>query len=253
MAQQLDLIVDPTLEDPVLDTAISRALLLRVAAGDLPETLRISRPGPSVAFGKRDVIAAGYANAAHAARRAGYEPVERLAGGRAAAFHEGTLHFGHSRRERDGRAGVTARFEQTADLVARALRGLEIDAHVGEIEGEYCPGRHSVNARHLTKLMGIGQRVVRDGAHVGGVVVVDGADRVRDVLVPVYAALGLDWRPETTGSLADERPGIGWEHAAEALAREYASRYDLEPTELDADTLALAERLVPEHRSAQQP
>ena len=35
--------------------AISRALMTRVAAGELPDTLRISRPAASVAFGKRDV------------------------------------------------------------------------------------------------------------------------------------------------------------------------------------------------------
>ena len=36
-----------------------RALMLRVASGDLPETLRIARPGPIVAFGKRDVVGPG--------------------------------------------------------------------------------------------------------------------------------------------------------------------------------------------------
>ncbi len=247
---RLDLIVDSSTSDPLLDAAISRAVMLRVAAGELPETLRISRPGPSVAFGKRDVIAPGYAEAVAAARGAGYEATERLAGGHAAVFHEDTIHFGHSVRDPDPRSGVTARFEQTAGVVARAFRSLGVDAHVGEIEGEYCPGAHSVNARHRTKLMGVGQRVVRDGAHVGGVVVVDGAERIRDVLVPVYAALGLDWRPEVTGSLADERADVTWDRVSEALESEYASDHELAPAELDSATLALAERLAPEHLSA---
>ena len=38
--------------------------------------------------------------------------------------------------------------------------------------------------------MGVGQRLVRGAAHVGGVVVVDQGDRIRDVLLPVYDALG---------------------------------------------------------------
>jgi octanoyl-[GcvH]:protein N-octanoyltransferase len=245
----LRLILESELIDPALDAAVSRALMLRVAGGELADTLRISRPGPAVAFGKRDVVSDGYAAAVGAARAEGFEATERLAGGRAAVFHEDTLHFGHAARDAEPRLRVTQRFAKTAALVARAFARLGVDARVGEIEGEYCPGEHSVNARGETKLMGLGQRVIKDGAYVGGVVVVAGADRVRDVLVPVYGALGLDWRPETTGSLADEVPGIGWEVARAAIEAEYAALYELEPVALDAETLALARRLAPEHLS----
>lgn len=230
--------------------AISRALMLRVAAGELGDTLRISRPGASVAFGKRDAIAAGYRTAVAAARAEGYEAVERLAGGRASAFHDGTIHFGHVVHDADPRAGVTRRFEQTAALVARALRGLGVDARVGEVEGEYCAGEHSVNARGEAKLVGLGQRVIQRGSQIGGVLVVDGADRIRDVLTPVYAALGLDWRPEVTGSVAGEREEIAWEQVRAAIEAEYSASYELAPAELDDDTLALARRLAPEHVSA---
>ena len=242
----------PEIADPALDAAVSRALMLRVAAGDLPETLRISRPGPSVAFGKRDVVSDGYATAVAAARAAGFDAIERLAGGRAAVFHDATLHFGHAVREAEPRLRVTQRFEATAELVARAFERLGVDARVGEIAGEYCPGQHSVNARGAAKLMGLGQRVIKDGAYVGGVIVVAGADRVREVLVPVYEALGLEWQPETTGSLADEVTGIGWDAVRAALEAEYAALHDLEPSELDGETLALAQRLAPDHVSLGQ-
>ena len=235
--------------EPALDAAISRALMLRVAAGELPDTLRISRPGPSVAFGKRDQIAAGYAEAVEAARVRGFEATERLAGGRAAVFHEETIHFSHSVHDPDPRSDVTRRFEETADLLADAFRGLGVDAHVGEIDGEYCPGEHSVNARHATKVMGVGQRVVRNGAHIGGVIVVDGAERINEVLTPVYAALGLDWRPEATGSLAAETASVTWDATCRAIEAAYADRYDMEPADLDGDTLALADTLRPEHLS----
>lgn len=230
--------------------AISRALMLRVAAGELADTLRISRPGASVAFGKRDVVGSGYPAAVAAARAEGYEAVERLAGGRASAFHDQTIHLGHSIRHPDPRVAVTRRFERTAALLARAFCGLGIEARVGEVEGEYCPGQHSVNARHEAKLAGLGQRVVHRGAHIGAVVVVDGADRIRRVLTPVYAALELDWRPETTGSLAVESGAVTWERASAAIEAEYSAAYDLEPAALDDDTLALAERLAPEHASS---
>ena len=200
-------------------------------------------------FGKRDVVSEGYGAAVEAARAAGFEAVERLGGGRAAVFHEGTLHFGHA--VRSGEPGlVVRRFEEMAELVMRALRRLEIDARVGEVAGEYCGGAHSVNARGATKLVGLGQRVVKDGAYVGGVLVVSGAERIREVLVPVYEALGLEWLPETTGSVVDERPQVSWEEVRTAIEAEYAALYDLEPAELDGETLALAERLVSEHRSS---
>lgn len=194
----------------------------------------------------------GYLEAVDAARASGFEAVERLAGGRASAFHDRTLHLGLAVRDGDPRAGVTRRFEEAAGLIARAFVGLGVDARVGEVPGEYCAGEHSVNARGRTKLVGLAQRVIKDGAYVGGVVVVAGADRLRDVLVPVYEALELEWRPETTGSLADERPGSTWEDARAAIEAEYAERYGLEPVELDGETLALAERLAPEHRSPGQ-
>ena len=70
-----------------LELAISHALLTRVAAGELPSTLRIYRPAPAVAFGKLDTLRPGYAAAVDAARAHGYEPVLRLPGGHAAAYN----------------------------------------------------------------------------------------------------------------------------------------------------------------------
>jgi len=236
-------------DDPAFDTALSRALMLRVAAGELPETLRIARPGAMVAFGKRDVVSRGYGAAVSAARAGGFEAIQRLAGGRAAVFHSGTISYAHAIADPDPRAHVTERFEATARLIASALASLGVDARVGEVDGEYCPGEHSVNARGRSKLMGVGQRLVRGGAHVGAVVLVDGARRVNDVLVPVYAALGLDWRPEATGSVAGEAPGTTWDYVAETIVTAFAERHEVEPGTLDPETVALARRLAPEHRS----
>ncbi|MDQ3587580.1 MAG: lipoate--protein ligase family protein [Actinomycetota bacterium] len=235
--------------DPALDTAVSRALLERVAAGELPETLRLARPGPIVAFGKLDVVGSGYGEAVIVARAGGFEAVERLAGGRAAVFHEGTISFSHAIPDSDPRPGVRARFDQVAGRVARALRTLGVDARVGEVPGEYCPGSHSVSAGGRTKLMGVGQRLISGGAHVGGVIVVEGADRVRDILVPVYGAMGLDWNPDVTGAVVDEAPTATVEATIGALREAFASEYELEEAELEEETLELARRLAPEHLS----
>ena len=236
-------------DDPALDTAVSHALLERVAAGELPETLRLARPGRMVAFGKLDVVGPGYRDAVRAARAGGYEAIERLVGGRAAVFHEGTLSFSHAIPDPDPRPGVRPRFDAIADRVALALRSLGVDARVGEVPGEYCPGSHSVSAGGRIKLMGVGQRLISGGAHVGGVLVVEGAGRVNEILLPVYEAMGLEWRPEATGAVADEVPEVAFEDVSDALRDAFAREYDLVRSELDEETLDLARRLAPEHLS----
>jgi lipoate-protein ligase A len=199
-----------------------------------------------VAFGRQDVNSPGYADAARAARGGGFEAVQRLAGGRAAVFHENTIAFAWAGSARDTWSGTHDRFRTIAGIVERALVRLGVDARTGEIPREYCPGEYSINARGQTKLVGIGQRLIKGAWHIGGVIVVSEAERVRDILVPVYEALDLDWDPATAGAVADEVPGTVWDDVADALLTELP---DHEPAELDATTLAMAERFEPEHRS----
>jgi lipoate-protein ligase A len=123
-----------------------------------------------------------------------------------------------------------------------------VDARVGEVDGEYCPGRYSVNARGAVKLAGIGQRVVGGGSHTGVVLVIEGEERINAVLTPVYSALGLDWEPAASGSVRTEEAGATWERVADALVTEYAREYDVVDAEVDPETLALAHELVAEHR-----
>jgi lipoate-protein ligase A len=234
-------------DPPALDTAVSRAILQRVSDGDDPETLRLHRPGRVVAFGPKDRLATGYGKAILAARRHGFGGVQRLAGGRAAVFHEGTIAFAWVIPDPSPRDRIKARFEEVATIMAEAFRTLGVDARIGSVPGEYCPGEHSVNAQGRTKLMGVGQRVVARAAHVGGVVVVGGSDDVRRVLVPVYRALGLDWDPETAGCLQDEVPRISWEAAEQAVLERFATRFELDEGEVPAATVALARTLVPDH------
>lgn len=221
--------------------------MLRVGRGELPETLRIARPAAFVAFAKRDALAPGYPAAVEAARAEGFEAVLRLAGGRAAVFHEDTLEIGHALPDPDPRSGIHERFRRSSGRIASALRSLGLDARVGEVPGEYCPGRYSVNARGRAKLAGIGQRVVAGGSHTGVVLVVAGENRIRRVLTPVYEALELTWAPEVTGSVALERPGSTWDELADAVIAEYARDHVLVEEELDDVTLDLARSLAPEH------
>jgi hypothetical protein len=70
----------------------------------------------------------------------------------------------------------------------------------------------------------VGQRVVRGAAHVGGVIVVEGSARVRAVLEPVYAAMGLAFDPATAGAVEDEIGPVAPERVAEALLAELRGR-----------------------------
>ncbi len=249
--RRLTLSTDAWPEHPGLDTGISHALVREVGAGMSPETLRLHRTPPIVAFGRRDAVSGGYPAAVAASRQLGFLPIERLAGGRAAVFHEETLAFAWAQPAAEPRREVEGRFLQMAEIVAEALGSLGVDARIGPVPGEYCPGSYSVNAAGHTKLMGVGQRLVRGAAHVGGVVVAGGADRIREVLVPVYEALGIEWRPETVGSVAAEVEGISIDDVAGALRSAFERRFEvidvpISPALVDAGRALITSHLPPE-------
>jgi octanoyl-[GcvH]:protein N-octanoyltransferase len=234
-------------EPPALDTAISHAILRGVSDGSQPETLRIHRPGPVVAFGPLDRLSPGYGRAIDAARSEGFGAIQRLAGGRAAVFHEQTIAFSWAIPEVQPRLHIERRFEQVSSILIDALRGLGVDARVGEVPGEYCPGEHSVNARGKTKLVGVGQRILLHAAHIGGVVVVADGDRVRDVLIPVYEALGLEWDPATAGSVDHEVPGTSWEQVEDAILSSFGESHGLFEEPLSAEVVERALELQAVH------
>jgi len=230
-----------------MDIAVSHSLLSAVAAGDAGPALRLHIPSPMVAFGRADRVAKGYPAAVRAAQAHGFAAVERLAGGRAAVFHERTIAFSLTLPDLEPRAGITTRYELISGLMVEAFESLGIDARIGEILGEYCAGRWSVNVGGKVKVMGVGQRLVRGAAHVGGVIVVDDGERIRDVLIPVYRSLGLDWDPRTAGSLADRSPGLTTEMALDAVTTSFARRFDLVEEGLGEEIIASALQLVDDH------
>jgi lipoate-protein ligase A len=228
-----------------LELAVSHALLTRVAARELPQTLRLYRPGPTVAFGKLDTLRSGFAAAAAAAREHGYETVLRLPGGHAAAYHGESLGIDLVYALDDPVPGTHDRFRETGERLAGALAGLGVDARVGEVPGEYCAGAYSVNARGRVKLIGTAQRLVRGGALLGASVVVGDGPGVRAVLRDVYAALEIEWDGATAGAVDEEVPGTTVDAVERAVIAAYG---EPEPGALDEQTLALARRLEAERR-----
>ena len=230
-------------DDPVLDTALSTALLQRVGSGEVDATLRLWTPGRIVAFGSQDRVQSGYAAAVDAATRSGYDAVERLAGGKAAVFHEGTIAFVWTTPHPDPKTEIATRFRAITAIVLDALAEMGATRAVGETPGEYCPGRFSV---HLSgrKVMGVGQRLTRSAAHVGGVLVVHSPELVIRPLIPVYETLGYEWRPEATGAV-----GGSVADALEALTGAFtAAGHSLRPSPFESATLAIAADLADRHR-----
>lgn len=244
----VELLEGPAGADPALEVALPQALLAMVAAGRRGPVLRCYRPPPTVAFGRRDGFLPGFSRAAVAAERRGFAPVIRGAGGRAAAYDEGCLVFDEILPAPHSMSGIRERFANEAGGQAQALRSLGVDARVGEVPGEYCPGEFSVNARGQTKLTGAAQRIIRGAWLFSTVVVVQSAGALRAVLEDVYAELGLGWDPATTGSVADEVPDVSIEDVQRALLRNYARRYRLMPASLGVQELANARELLGRHR-----
>src|SRR5689334_13306728 len=222
-----------------LELAVSHALLNRVAAGELPSTLRIYRPAPAVAFGKLDTLRPGYPAALAAARAHGYEPVLRLPGGHAAAYNRASLCVDVVWSLDDPIPGTHDRFAVEGERFAGALRTLGVDARVGEVPGEYCPGEYSVNARGRVKLIGTAQRVVRGAALLGASIVVGDGPGVRAVLDDVYAALEFAWDASTAGAVDEEVPAT-----VEQVRAAVIDAYDIPVSDPDEATLALARELV---------
>jgi lipoate-protein ligase A len=232
-------------ESAAHEISLSHALMLRVAAGELPSALRLYRPAATVAFGKLDTLRPGYAGAAEAARRHGYEPVLRMPGGHAAAYHRQSLGIDIVYSVADPVPGTHDRFREAGERLAGALAELGVDARVGQVPGEYCPGAYSVNARGKVKLIGTAQRLVRGAALLGAVIVVRDGAGVREVLRDVYERLDIGWDDATAGSVAEEVPGVSVNDVERAVLAAYP---DLEYGRLDEATLELARTLVPGHR-----
>jgi octanoyl-[GcvH]:protein N-octanoyltransferase len=245
---QVELLRESLEGEPALDVALAQALLDEVARRVQRPVLRIYHPARTVAFSRRDALLPGFAAAARAARRRGFAPVLRAPGGRAAAYADGCLVTDEIWPEPDSLAGIQERFAVGAERMAAALRGLGVDARVGEVPGEYCAGAFTVNARGRRKLIGSAQRLIRGAWLLSTVVVVDGADELRGVLEDVYGELAVEWDPATVGSIAGERPGSTVDLVEKTLLAAYAERCTLVPGDVSDQRRAVALELVVRHR-----
>lgn len=198
--------------------------------------LRIYRPEPTLAFGQRDRKLPGFAAAQEASRRNGFEPMVRRAGGRAAAYHQGSLIVDHIEPDTDPIRESQARFSAFAELYAEALNAAGVQARVGPLADEYCYGDYSVHAVHpeqadlRVKIIGTAQRQIATGWLFSSSIIVEDGTAIRRVLSETYAAMELPWDPLTAGAAADLTPEVTADTVEGALLETYAQYWDLKET-----------------------
>lgn len=190
------------IEDPAADRDRTAEMLQRVVEAGEP-ALRVWQPAKQLSFGRRDARADGYDTAREIAIEHGFPPYERRTGGHAVAYPGTAVSFAKATPIDEFRSGLSERYEAATEGVQRALWRLGVPVQRGEPAETFCPGNHSLSWRG--KIAGLAQRVQRDAALVGGIVVVEGHQSIAEVLEPVYGALDLAFDPDSVGSI--ERAG----------------------------------------------
>ncbi|MDO5492530.1 MAG: lipoate--protein ligase family protein [Nesterenkonia sp.] len=217
------------------DLQAAVTLLQGTRSGETPAMLRLYRPEPTVAFGQRDRRLPGFDEAAEACRRRGFTPLVRRAGGRAAAYHHGCLVVDHIQPDDDPVIDSQGRFSFLGEVLRRALEESGVDARIGELPGEYCPGEHTIHGvaagepDRRVKLIGSAQRVIGTGWLFSSAIIVEDSSPIRGVLSEAYEALDMEWDPLTAGSAQDLVEEVTVEQVAEAVLDAYSEHTDLAP------------------------
>ncbi len=197
----LRFVPDSDLPSAAADLAVGPALLRRVATHPGEAWWRVYRPLPTVGFSRVDSRSPGYAAAVAAATARGFACAVRAPGGRAAAYHRSTLCFDLVLPDRG--EDPVQRLAALGAVLTGALVACGVDARLGPVPDEYCPGRFSVNGGGTGKLVGTAGRRVRGALLLGGSVVVADPEPLRDVIDVVYRALGVTVDPGTVAAATD--------------------------------------------------
>jgi lipoate-protein ligase A len=193
---------------------------------------------PTVGFSRRDSREAGFERAAAAAAGLGFEPAVRAPGGRAAAYHRSTLCFDLVLPDRG--ADPVQRLAALGAVLTRVLVDLGVDARLGPVPDEYCPGRFSVNGGGRGKIVGTAGRRVRGALLLGGSIVVTDAAPLRQVIDAVYRELGVSCDPRTLCGATDFGYVGSIPALAQALSHALSEWVTLVPADLPAEVSATA-------------
>jgi octanoyl-[GcvH]:protein N-octanoyltransferase len=171
----------------------------------------LRRPRPTAAFSPQDTTHPDYLRIRELAGARGFEPVERGTGGRLTMFDENALAIAVIWPHPEPHAHTIKRYEIFSGAIAGGLKKLGIEARIGELPDEYCPGKYSINAAGKVKLVGIAQRMNRHCFQMGAIIAVDRSDKACLAIAEAYHAMGLAFDPATYGAISEFAPQVTYD------------------------------------------
>jgi lipoate-protein ligase A len=244
----MDLVTTAHPDNPALDMTLTRAVLEAVARATAPETVRVFRPGAAVAFGRMDRNRPGFPAARRAARARGRTPLVRLGGGHAAAYDRDCVLMEVVRAQPGVIGRLDERFLDLVSVLQDALARAAVEVEIGELPGEYCPGRFSLHLQGGPKVAGVAQRVISGASLTTAVLVVGGGDSLRATISDVYAALDLPVDTQLAGALSDRYPDVSVELILSSILDVARQRYRAATAPVGAGVLRRAEELTALHQ-----
>jgi lipoate-protein ligase A len=202
--------------------ASERLLSLVSNTPSMGRIVRIYRPEPTVAFSGFEQRLAGFDEAVGEALAFGFEPVVRPAGGRMVALDEEWVVVDIITPERYLAVAHRDVYEESGNAFVSVLRNLGLDASIGAVAGEYCPGDYSINARGAVKIVGTAQRVRRGARLFSACIPFSISYNVATLFERINASLQLDWNPATLAGVKDEAPRLRIEDLENALIERFA-------------------------------
>jgi lipoate-protein ligase A len=233
----VEIMVAEYLEDPEDGFGLQQAVLEEVASGERGPAALIWTSSRYVGATWAEGRLPGFEEATRAAEDLGFPVLMRNSGGGAVAANEGSISFSLTSPVQDLRHGLYERYAEGVEIVAAALRCAGIEAEGGEVEGEFCPGAHSVRSGgpRGVKHAGLAQRVTRRAARLEALILVSNTEELIPALERFYGTLSLPFRPESVGNLP-----VGVPRVIEALVADVRERYGGKENPVGKDTLEKA-------------
>jgi octanoyl-[GcvH]:protein N-octanoyltransferase len=239
------MLVAEHLESPEDGFGLQQAVLEEVASGERGPTALVWTSSCYVAVTRSEMRLPGFEEAVTAAENLGFPVLVRNSGGGAVAANEGSISLSLTFPVEDLRQGLYERYAEGVDLVAAVLRRVGVEAEGGDVEGEFCPGAHSVRSGgpQGVKHAGLAQRVTRRAARLEALILVSETEELIPILERFYGLLGRPFRRGSIGDLPARMPRV-----IEALVAEVRDRYGGEDKPVGKDMLEKVRSLRSEWR-----
>ena len=223
--------------EPGFDIAISRTLLDCVSLNQYTSVLRAYKGTEQIAFGPSDARNEGYESAVSYLKKKNFSAVNRLTGGHAVTFHPGTLIFGWMFHDLQARFRMHYYFELVSNFFQSVINDFGLNCFVGEIDGEYCSGQYSLNLDKKVKIGGIAQRIVNRAVYIGGFIAINNSNLIKEMLIPIYKDLGINWDPQTVGALSDYDRKIDFTSLSSKISHNLYDNYTVHELLISQDVL----------------